>query len=109
MCNKVLVVDERGPSWVETATFEGSLGSAQNNIGEYVRHIEDTADMAKKTPPIYGRYLEMLEQIDLALIKIDVESKNDKGTIMHDWLNHIWTLKPAEQRILLKKIGIVVK
>lgn len=112
MCNKILVVNESGTCWINTPTIEGSLEAAQESIGDYVKHIEDSVRVAKHTPRIYDSYADVLKNIDLTMIKIDMESRNVEGAVPADWLawlNHIWTLKPEEQRILLKKMGISIK
>lgn len=109
MCGQILVVDERGPAWVEPQTFEGSLKPAQNDIGSYIKHLEDAAMMGQKTPKIHDSYSELLDQIDLALIRLDLESRNDKRAAWTLWLNLIWTSKPEEQRLLLRSRGIPIR
>jgi len=112
MCKEILVVSERGFCWIDNPTIEGSLEAAQENIGDYIKHIEDSARVAKRTPRIYDSHVGMLKNIDLMMIKIDIESRNAEVAMPPDWpiwLNHIWTLKPEEQRLLLKRMGINIK
>lgn len=109
MCSKILIVDEKGLQWIESKVAEGSLRNAQDNIGDFVKYNEDRSSIDEKTPHIYDSYLELLDQIDLKLIKMDVEAGDNPQKTWHAWINHIWTLKPDEQRILLKKLGIRIK
>lgn len=107
MCKQIFVVNEYGAGWEDASTIEGSLEPAQESIGDYMKHIEDSSVVERKMPQKHDRYTELMNHIDITLMKISNMAKDNKGSIPGAWLNLIWNLNYDEQRLLLRKWGML--
>lgn len=105
MCREIFVIGRNGASWQPAENGQGSHEWAKENIAEYLRHIEDEP----RDLEAYWRHGELVDQIDLTLMKIGNVPAESEGTIVSDRLNLIWSLNYEEQRFLLKKMGIPLK